>query len=408
MGLTEDLQQISDDSALLHDYVHGGDGVYVTTAGGTYPSLGESASQIQDAIDSLTALTPRGAWEALTAYAVRDIVEVDSILYVCLEAHTSGTFATDLAALRWAAYQGPSRLKASSVTYTVGSGGDFASINEALAFLSEFRPVYSTAGVIVTLSLLAGFVLNEQIICRGIDLSWIVITSVDATVAIDAGGLTDYFAFPALSSGAQYPVFAAVHGGKTPAIDTIFTFSSVVPDRIGALALGVGSEIRVIDGGFTLAYVGVACGYGGVFTANTMECDGVSISEGHYGFYAAAGGVITGDTLSAPNNETGICADRGGAVRASTITATGCYTGVFASSGDVLASSITATACSYHGLSVDSGRVQAHVINAMMGVSSAPGDIEVQHGGYISRAYGNGGSSQAIGTMTADGYISVV
>ena len=40
-------------------------------------------------------------WVTLTSYAVGDIVEYDDTLYKCLTAHTSGTFATDLAASKW-------------------------------------------------------------------------------------------------------------------------------------------------------------------------------------------------------------------------------------------------------------------------------------------------------------------
>lgn len=50
-----------------------------------------------------TALNPRGTWVTATAYAVLDLAKysVDGNVYVCLTAHTSGTFATDLAAGKW-------------------------------------------------------------------------------------------------------------------------------------------------------------------------------------------------------------------------------------------------------------------------------------------------------------------
>jgi len=85
-------------------------------------------------------LTWRGAWLTATQYLVGDIVTnvPQNSLYVCLVAHSSGTFATDLAALRWeylinltsldlAAFE----LKTTSFIATVGgdymvdsSGGD--------------------------------------------------------------------------------------------------------------------------------------------------------------------------------------------------------------------------------------------------------------------------------------------
>lgn len=46
----------------------------------------------------------KGNWATTTAYIVRDIVKLASNgnLYICIVAHTSGTFATDLAAAKWA------------------------------------------------------------------------------------------------------------------------------------------------------------------------------------------------------------------------------------------------------------------------------------------------------------------
>lgn len=47
------------------------------------------------------AFDPKGAWATATAYVQRDAVTESGNLYICAVAHTSGTFATDLAAGRW-------------------------------------------------------------------------------------------------------------------------------------------------------------------------------------------------------------------------------------------------------------------------------------------------------------------
>lgn len=44
---------------------------------------------------------PKGAWLTATSYAVKDFVSNSGSNYVCVTAHTSGTFATDLAAGKW-------------------------------------------------------------------------------------------------------------------------------------------------------------------------------------------------------------------------------------------------------------------------------------------------------------------
>lgn len=43
----------------------------------------------------------RGTWVTATAYAVGNVVVRNGIVYLCMQAHTSGTFATDLAAEKW-------------------------------------------------------------------------------------------------------------------------------------------------------------------------------------------------------------------------------------------------------------------------------------------------------------------
>lgn len=47
------------------------------------------------------------AWVTLTAYVVGDFVSSGTTIYRCLTAHTSGTFATDLTALKWVAITAP-------------------------------------------------------------------------------------------------------------------------------------------------------------------------------------------------------------------------------------------------------------------------------------------------------------
>lgn len=51
----------------------------------------------------------RGNWAAGTGYAIQDLVIQGSIAYICLIAHTSGVFATDLANGDWAIYQGATK-----------------------------------------------------------------------------------------------------------------------------------------------------------------------------------------------------------------------------------------------------------------------------------------------------------
>lgn len=88
-------------------------------------------------------------------------------------------FSLDLA--RFAA----NRITANQL-FTVGTGGDFPNLNAALEHLSLKWSAYNLNGYTVELRLLPGFIMEEQVIVRNLDLSWITITAEDATVTIDA------------------------------------------------------------------------------------------------------------------------------------------------------------------------------------------------------------------------------
>lgn len=55
--------------------------------------------QLKDEV--IIGLNPAGNWLTATVYAVNDIVFQSNKMYKCLVAHTSGVFATDLAAVKW-------------------------------------------------------------------------------------------------------------------------------------------------------------------------------------------------------------------------------------------------------------------------------------------------------------------
>lgn len=90
---------ISADAQTHHEIVHGIASAFVPTDNGPVRTMA-------NAIATITNTNPRGAWLTATAYALRDVVTQSGIAYICVVAHTSGTFATDLAAVRWAVYQG--------------------------------------------------------------------------------------------------------------------------------------------------------------------------------------------------------------------------------------------------------------------------------------------------------------
>lgn len=72
---------------------------YATSASASASAAAASEAAALAAENSL--LEWAGAWQTATAYAPSDIVQESGNSYVCLVAHTSGVFATDLAALKW-------------------------------------------------------------------------------------------------------------------------------------------------------------------------------------------------------------------------------------------------------------------------------------------------------------------
>lgn len=67
------------------------------------------------ALLTASAGTPRGAWVTATDYALKDLVKQSGVLYLCLVAHTAGTFLTDLAAGKWGVMSGGA---ASDIAFT--------------------------------------------------------------------------------------------------------------------------------------------------------------------------------------------------------------------------------------------------------------------------------------------------
>jgi len=105
-------------------------------------------------------------------------------------------------------------------TVTVGDTGDYATINEALTELSKLYPLYKQSGYTVEVKLLAGFIMKEQVIIKGIDLGWISITGEDAETTIDAGSFVD---IPSLEyHNTNTPTFS-VKNGVLPTIGQLFT-----------------------------------------------------------------------------------------------------------------------------------------------------------------------------------------
>ena len=89
----------------------------------------------------------RGNWATATTYALGDIVQTNGIAYICIVAHTSGVFATDLAAVRWQVF-----VQTNLPTQT-GNSGKYLSTDGSLA---SWQPFVVPDGSVTTAKLADG------------------------------------------------------------------------------------------------------------------------------------------------------------------------------------------------------------------------------------------------------------
>ncbi|MCE9890910.1 phage tail protein [Kluyvera intermedia] len=195
-----------------------------------------------------------------------------------------------------------------SQVVTVGLGGDFSSLSEAIYSVSEMRYVLSKGNTGISVELLPGFILKEQIVIDFADLSFITITSKDV-VKIDRLALT-------LPIGDYYPALCARNGAKFPVVDVLFDMQRNGEEQdksVAIFASGAGSSVKVnADKGCINSFgAGLIASHGAVFDAdysvwNGCGGDGVSVYAGATGSvkYASAdrcynGFVANGGVLDA-------------------------------------------------------------------------------------------------------------
>ncbi|NOV17889.1 hypothetical protein E5S70_17710 [Ensifer adhaerens] len=241
-------------------------------------------------------------------------------------------------------------VKASAnVLITVGTGGNFSTINAALVVASKLinRP-YTPFGFSVEISLLTGFVMAEQVVVERLDLSFITITSVDAEVTINRASLTTLVDG---GSDSDYPAFSGLRGGKLPEIQVLFNMDAtgaaagrtfVYVRDVGSQAIiGAGkgcknagargvearyqATVHCVDAIFTNAgnRALYALHQGRIF-AQGANCDDC---QGDVGVYALMDGRIfftLGTAKNKANSGPAIWANRGGVIIASNANADDC------------------------------------------------------------------------------------
>jgi len=165
---------------------------------------------------------------------------------------------------------------------TVGTGGDFPTINEALVFLSRKYPSYVKSGLNVELKLLTGFVMSEQVHVKGIDLGWIKITSVDPVVFIQKSAITQVLI------ESRKPAFYGSDKAILPTIGCLFEYTTEGTNtKYDGITVAHGSKVQLLPGaGVNKAERGLGAYYG-----SEAFCYMEGLTEGGGG---TGGGAVTG------------------------------------------------------------------------------------------------------------------
>lgn len=122
-----------------------------------------------------------------------------------------------------------------SLSATVGTGADYATLNEALEALATQRRSYASGGVSASVTLVSGFTLTEEIhLLNGQDFSWVQINAEDAVVGINRAAIStpvntydlpDYRALPNRPAA-----FFAYNNSHLPTFNCRFSFDETGGD----------------------------------------------------------------------------------------------------------------------------------------------------------------------------------
>lgn len=286
----------------------------------------------------------------------------------------------------------------SDYTISVGSDGDYSTLNDAIDAVGKIRPLNEST---LTINQLSGFVASEQLFFANQDYSWIRITSDDATVTVDRSALTDgdpdstfsVISFLLAYDGATAPLIAchwdvdssgtnptnsrcvrARHGsmifmepnsGKLSGqVDRLAEIShgSTMIARLCSISNGLGIGVRISNGS-------IFHGANGIFSGNgdaNVACSG--------------GQAILNDTDMTNAGTNGIQCNTGGAsamMRGADVSGAG-SDGIRCISGVVDFEGGTANNCASYGVQIDNGGyVQAKEAT----ITGSPINVFIQGGG---------------------------
>lgn len=225
------------------------------------------------------------------------------------------------------------------ITVTVGTGGNYSTINAALNYLvTNYYPTYLSTGTVpkATIQLLTGFAMEEQVLVEGLNLSWITITGVDAETVIVRSALVKEF-------GMGFPAFGVING-FLPIIKQLFNMdTSGTPSFQGGIMAMMNSNVSIISepglstGIKNSTQYGLFAGMGSNIVAPHAEVSGV-IDKGVWAMDSSRI-VVSYANIVLSDAESGIFAENGSFINANnaTVDVPVSATGIVVLNGSIIA-----------------------------------------------------------------------
>ena len=181
-------------------------------------------------------------------------------------------------------------LRANATIY-VGASEQHTSINSLLSALENITGGSYSMEVVLQ----AGFVMAEQVLLYGSNLSWLTISSVDAEVAVSRIAITKELG----SFDGSKPIFGGI-GATLPVVDCMFrmdTSGSPIARQDGLFVENGKAIVRTGAGFQDFTEVGIYANSGSEIQAEGTNCSG----SGVYGYFAFKGSSINCQDSTANN-----------------------------------------------------------------------------------------------------------
>jgi len=304
-------------------------------------------------------------------------------------------------------------------TITVGSGGDYSTINDALEALSRVVPAYKSGGFTATINCLSGYEDTDTHSIVGVDLSWIEIDSATGTLSIDNTAdetvwmsVTRHGIAPnikcdvdVINGRFQFMFFLDnfSHISGDNGIEFTTTTTGIQPDRVFAKAKN-GSSISFPNCAWnsfaSIFEAEVAC-HANCASPNVTDC-GIFSSLENDSTMQCMDGTFTNISAAVLSVRSGSKAN----INGSSLVGTRPNFGILVISSDVIADECDFSDCDVSAVAANEGSIVRFARgDATKGGGTATDDIVVEGGSIVYAFNSDGGSSVTTNTITADGII---